>query len=167
MPAGHTLGSVAQQAELPTLNRGRAGSKPAGVTFGRTATGAVSRLEKTGARSWGNLPVPPDPLHRSASRTSAPRFPLLPLSFRCSRAVRRATVNREAQVRALPPELHAPVVEWEMTPDSQSGSCGFESRRGCFAGLCHRRMAQGSDATTADAEAVRGPYRASGVAQGS
>ena len=52
------------------------------------------------------------------------------LSFRCSRAVRRATVNREAQVRSLPSELHAPVVERAMTPDSQSGSCGFEPRRG-------------------------------------
>jgi hypothetical protein len=26
--------------------------------------------------------------------------------------------------------LHALVVELEMTPDSQSGSCGFKSRRG-------------------------------------
>jgi hypothetical protein len=61
------------------------------------------------------------------------RLPLLPPSFRCGRAVRRVTVNREAQVRSLPPELlHAPVVERAMTPDSQSGSCGFESRRGCF-----------------------------------
>jgi hypothetical protein len=44
IPAGHIPGSVAQTAELPTLNRGRAGSRPAGVT-GRTATGAVPRLE--------------------------------------------------------------------------------------------------------------------------
>jgi hypothetical protein len=59
------------------------------------------------------------------------RILLPPLSLRCGRAVRRATVNREAQVRSLPPEpSHAPVVEQEMTPDSQSGSCGFESRRG-------------------------------------
>ena len=28
----------------------------------------------------------------------------------------------------------APVVEREMTPGSQPGSCGFESRRGCFIG---------------------------------
>ena len=32
---------------------------------------------------------------------------LPPLSLRCGRAVRRATVNREAQVRSLPPELFA------------------------------------------------------------
>jgi hypothetical protein len=53
--------------------------------------------------------------------------------FRCSRAGRRATVTREAQVRVLPPEPLAPVVERAMTPDSQSGSCGFEPRRG----FCH------------------------------
>ena len=52
------------------------------------------------------------------------------LSFRCGRTVRHATVNREAQVRFLPSELQAPVVERAMTPDSQSGSCGFEPRRG-------------------------------------
>jgi hypothetical protein len=33
-------------------------------------------------------------------------------------------------VRFLPPEPHAPVVEREMTPGPQPGSCGFESRRG-------------------------------------
>ena len=54
-PAGHIdLGSVAQTVELPALNRGRAGSSPAGVTHGRTATGAVSRLENGWvARPWG------------------------------------------------------------------------------------------------------------------
>ena len=45
-------------------------------------------------------------------------------------SARRATVNRERQVRALPPELYAPVVETAMTPGPQPGSCGFESRRG-------------------------------------
>jgi hypothetical protein len=35
-----------------------------------------------------------------------------------------------AQVRVLPPELYAPVVETAMTPGPQPGSCGFESRRG-------------------------------------
>ena len=33
---------------------------------------------------------------------------------------------------ALARSSYAPVVEAGMTPDSQSGSCGFESRRGCF-----------------------------------
>jgi hypothetical protein len=37
-----------------------------------------------------------------------------------------------AQVRALPPELQAAVVERVMTPGSQPGSCGFESRRRFF-----------------------------------
>jgi hypothetical protein len=47
-------GSVAQTAELPALTRGRAGSTPAGATHGRTATGAVSRLENEWvARPWG------------------------------------------------------------------------------------------------------------------
>jgi hypothetical protein len=44
--------------------------------------------------------------------------------------VRRAVVTREGQVRALPPELKPPWSKRAMTPDSQSGSCGFESRRG-------------------------------------
>jgi hypothetical protein len=56
--------------------------------------------------------------------------PAASVSFRCGRAARRATVTREAQVRALPPELHAPVVDAEMTPGSQPGSSGFDSRRG-------------------------------------
>lgn len=48
-------------------------------------------------------------------------------------SARRATVTRETQVRSLPPEpQHAPVVEREMTPGSQPGGCGFESRRGFF-----------------------------------
>ena len=47
-------GSVAQKAEQPTLNRPHAGSSPAGVTSGRTAIGAVSRLENGWAlRPWG------------------------------------------------------------------------------------------------------------------
>ena len=67
-----------------------------------------------------------------AGGLAAPQVRILlpPPSFRCGRAARRATVNREAQVRSLPSELHAPVVERAMTPDSQSGSCGFEPRRG-------------------------------------
>jgi hypothetical protein len=80
---------------------------------GRAAMGAVPRLENGGPSGLGV------------------RLPPLP-SFRCSRAARRATVNREAQVRSLPPEpsTHAPVVERAMTPASQAGSWGFESRRG-------------------------------------
>jgi hypothetical protein len=46
--------------------------------------------------------------------------------------VRRAVVTREGQVRVLPPELTPPWSKRAMTPDSQSGSCGFESRRGCW-----------------------------------
>ena len=48
---------------------------------------------------------------------------LLPPLIRCGRAVRRATVTREAQVRSLPPELTPP---WSngMTPGPQPGSAG-------------------------------------------
>ncbi len=115
-------GSVAQLAELPPLKRRVAGSTPAGATFGRTATGAVSRLEN----GW-------------ASRALGVRLPLLPLAEawpswqgsallprrRCEpfagsspaasvfrsgvvESGRRATVNREGQVRVLPPELSRP-----------------------------------------------------------
>ena len=62
-------------------------------------SGAVSRLENGWASALGV------------------RLPLLPLSFRCSRAVRRATVNREAQVRALAPEL----VEVTARPRGRTG----------------------------------------------
>src|SRR6185295_12935494 len=47
-------GSVAQLAELPPLKRRVAGSTPAGATHGRTATGAVSRLENGWvSQPWG------------------------------------------------------------------------------------------------------------------
>ena len=59
------------------------------------------------------------------------RLPLLPLRSGVVESVRRATVTRERQVRALPPEP-APVVEEAMTPGPQPGGCGFESRRGCL-----------------------------------
>jgi hypothetical protein len=54
IPAGHTSGSVAQPAELPALTRDGAGSTPAGAILGRTATGAVPRLENGRAFGpWG------------------------------------------------------------------------------------------------------------------
>jgi hypothetical protein len=118
-------------------------------------------VSKTGGSSGlgGSTPSPSAWRHGRVERqrvaTARAGLPLrrfesccLRLSFRRGRAVRRATVTREAQVRSLPPEspievrlglrrammtsigLHALVVELEMTPDSQSGSCGFESRRG-------------------------------------
>ena len=88
-PAGHTQRlRSSNAAELPTLNRRVAGSTPAGATAGRTATGAVCRPENgCGFGRWG----------------------FDSLSFRSRSGVvervRRATVNREEQVRALPPEL--------------------------------------------------------------
>ena len=45
LPLAPLLGSVAQPAEPPTLNRVGAGSTPAGATLGRTAIGAVPRFE--------------------------------------------------------------------------------------------------------------------------
>jgi hypothetical protein len=54
---------------------------------------------------------------------------LLPPLIRCGRAVRRATVTREAQVRFLPPELTPP---WSNGDDAGLSirKRGFESRRG-------------------------------------
>jgi hypothetical protein len=73
------------------------------------------------------------------ARALGVRLPLLPLiRSGVVETERRAAVNRERQVRALPPEPPAPVVETAMTPGPQPGSCGFESRRGCslFASGC-------------------------------
>jgi hypothetical protein len=120
IPAGHTSGSVAQTAELPVLTRDGAGSTPAGATRGRTATGAVSRLEN----GWASGPWGFDSL-----------------SFRLRSGVvelaRRATVNRERQVRALPPEPHAPVVETAMTPGLNPEAAGSTPAGGA------RRIASG------------------------
>ena len=93
IPAGHTSGSVAQTAELPALTRGGAGSTPAGATL-EGLPPARYPVSKTGGLSGlgGSTPLLP------------PRSGVVEL-------VRRATVNRERQVRALPPEPHAPVVE--------------------------------------------------------
>ena len=54
-----------------------------------------------------------------------------------------------AQVRALPPEpfIRAPVVETAMTPDSQSGGCGFESRRGSEAPIWFEHLVVGESGT--------------------
>ena len=89
IPAGHISGFVAQPEESPPLKRCGAGSTPAG------AIGKDCQRRGTPFRK------------RLGLRALRVRLPLLPLegSFRCSRAVRRATVNREAQVRSLPPEL--------------------------------------------------------------
>ena len=117
-----------------------------GSPFGRTATwcGIPSR-KRVGSGLGGSTPSPSASVEAwpsgkaarcyRAGRLAAPQVRILlpPLSLRCGRAVRRATVNREAQVRSLPSELVArPCGRTGMTPDSQSGSCGFESRRGCL-----------------------------------
>ena len=66
--------TVAQPAELPPLKRRVAGSTPAGATLGRTATGAVSRLENGCASGpWGF-----DSLSFRSRRHG-------PSSFRCGR----------------------------------------------------------------------------------
>ncbi len=114
IPAGHTLGSVAQPAEPPTLNRAVQVRLLPGPLFGRTATGAVPRLENGWAFGLGGSTPSPSAL-RSGVVESA----------------RRATVTREsAGSSPAAGASHAPVVEREMTPGSQPGSCGFESRRG-------------------------------------
>jgi hypothetical protein len=71
-------------------------------------------------------------LRRRAGSASQVRVLLLPL-FRRGRAVRRATVNRETQVRPLPPEPESP---WSKGYDTGPSTrrCGFESRRGIPSG---------------------------------
>ena len=126
--------------EPPTLNRWSAGSNPAGATLEGLPSCGIPSRKRAGLRALGV------------------RLPLLP--FRCGRAARRTTVNREAQVRILPPELgHPPrrrpvsvearladieqgLVRFQglrpscprgravMTPGSQPGRRGFDSRRG-------------------------------------
>ena len=120
-PADHIaqmfLGSVAQRAERPTLNRRRAGSSPAGVTYWKDCHWCGTPFRKrVGLRALGvRLPLLPLWRHGRVERqrvaTARAGLPLrrfesccLRLSFRRGRAVRRATVTREAQVRSLPPE---------------------------------------------------------------
>ena len=112
-----------------------------GPLHGRAATGAVHRLENGWALGpWGfdSLPfrlggmaelVRQRVANAQAGTTRSQVRVLLPPSvcpssaFRCGRAVRRATVTREAQVRVLPPEPHrAPVVE-------RGDDAGFSPRK--------------------------------------
>src|SRR5438046_494696 len=102
IPAGHTEppsgeggpGSVAQLAELPPLKRRVAGSTPAGATLGRTATGAVSRLEN----GWASGPWGFDSLSFRSWRHG-----------RAGKAARcyRADGASRSQVRVLLPPLHS------------------------------------------------------------
>jgi hypothetical protein len=78
--------------------------------------GAVPRLENGWAyRSWGFDSLP---------------FRLVPV-WSSRQDARLLIVRRRFEPcrRSFP---YAPVVEREMTPGPQPGSCGFESRRGCF-----------------------------------
>src|SRR4051794_20056705 len=91
IPAGHIHGSVAQLAERPALTREGAGSTPAGATSWKGC-------------HWCGIP----PRKRVGLRALGVRLPLLPLHSGVVELVRRATVNRERQVRVLPPELTCP-----------------------------------------------------------
>jgi hypothetical protein len=116
-----------------------------GPPFGRTATGAVSRLENGWALSGleGSTPSPSASRRhgrverqraataQAAHRRSQVRVLLPPLFVPAWSSWQDARLlPARAQVRSLPPESHAPVVEVAMTPGPQPGSCGFEPRRG-------------------------------------
>ena len=157
-------GSVAQLAELPPLTRRVAGSTPAGATetslcdadlkvvwlcrtavsFGRAATGAVSRLENGcvdradagfeslsfRSRRHGRAGKAARCYRVDGASRSQVRV-LLPPLFRSGvvESVRRATVTRERQVRALPPELVAPVIERSSGCRGAGHPTGFGRRR--------------------------------------
>jgi hypothetical protein len=130
---------------------GHAGLAGATDRFGRTATGAVSRLENGWACGpWGFDSLSfrsrrhgragkaarcyrvdgDEPFAGSSPAASAFRSGVV-------ESVRRATVTRERQVR-LPPEPQAPVVETAMTPGPQSGSCGpiqIDLRAQCYSAV--------------------------------
>jgi hypothetical protein len=129
IPAGHAFGFVAQQEEPPTLNRCGAGSTPAGAAQASRATpiwkgchgcGTPSR-KRAGLRALG-VRLPPLPLVKAwpswQGSALLPRRRCEPFAgsspaasvFRSGvvESGRRATVNRERQVRALPPELSCP-----------------------------------------------------------
>jgi CO/xanthine dehydrogenase Mo-binding subunit len=70
----------------------------------------------SGRRSWGNLPVPPDPLHRSASRTDAPRLaPKLELGRVGEIVPREDGVPKVAGQFAYSSDLHAAGMLWGHT----------------------------------------------------
>jgi hypothetical protein len=125
IPAGHTFGSVAQRAESPTLNRVGAGSTPAGAINARSNwkdchwRGTPSR-KRVGLRALGvRVPLLPlveawpswegsAVLRRRAAPAPQVRVVLPPPCSGVVEWVRRATVNREGQVRTLPPEPLCP-----------------------------------------------------------
>jgi hypothetical protein len=139
-PASPTSVVVARTVELPPETRGvqvrllptTSWLRSSIWQSGRLLIGDVQVRALPGSPNWKDCHLEWCPV----SKTGGPSglggsTPSPAASFRCGRAARRATVTREAQVRFLPPELHAPVVERVMTPGPQPGSCGFEPRRGC------------------------------------
>jgi hypothetical protein len=87
-------GSVAQTVELPALTRGRAGSTPAGAIssiLGRTATGAVPRLEN----GWGASPWGFDSLSFRSARRSRARRASPPGTRRDARIFQEAWPSRQ------------------------------------------------------------------------
>lgn len=145
-----TRGRVAQLGRERLSNKQDvAGSNPAspiprGPSRGRSSVES-GRL-KRGASQVRLLPTTcrSTPSHRPCSSMQScrlllgtvqvrpPAGAIAQYPIRCGPAVRRATVTRERQVRSLPPELHdsRPCGRTEMTPGSQPGGSGFDSRRG-------------------------------------
>jgi hypothetical protein len=112
-----TLGSVAQPEEPPTLNRCGAGSTPAGATWKDCHWCGTPSRKRVGLSALGVrlplLPLEAWPSWKGSALLprrrpgAARRFESCCLRFRSGvvESVRRATVTRERQVRALPPEL--------------------------------------------------------------
>jgi hypothetical protein len=143
-------GFVAQLEEPPTLNRCGAGSTPAGaigIRKGCHRRGIPSRyggagrrrLPAVGLRGLEGSTPSPSALSWRHGRVAdgnallmrrrvghARRFESCCLRSRSGvvESARRAAVTREAQVRALLPELSRPRGRWVMTPSSQLGRAG-------------------------------------------
>ena len=137
IPAGH-IGSVAQLAELPPLNRGRCRFEACRSHLGRTATGAVPRLENgwteralgvrlpllppcSGSRARAARRASPQGACRDARTEAWPRWQ--------GSALLRAGGERRSQVRVLLPPLHDATSSNGQDDRLLPGECWFDPSR--------------------------------------